>query len=224
MYLVLLAAVVASLGAAFSAVKIKQRASVKEQTFVNFRMASVQEDIKKFEEFEARRAKMTKTALVTSELLEHVPRSVLLALLTNNLPPGVSFLKLNIIQKTGDYLTSNTQHTNKYEMEMAKKAVANEQSPQYMSFTHITIVGIAPSDLQVATYIERLSNTSLLDNIALVESKERIISSRSKSAIIANTTQADSTTEKYRQFKLTASLKPDAYVTNEDITKVRAKL
>jgi hypothetical protein len=33
------------------------------------------------------------------------------------------------------------------------------------------IEGIAPSDLQVAAYIEHLGNSVLLDDVALVESK-----------------------------------------------------
>jgi len=67
------------------------------------------------------------------------------------------------------------------------------------------IEGIAPSDLQVAAYIERLSNSSLLDNVALVESKEHKI---------------EDTT--FRRFKLTAMLRKNVHLGNEDIEGIRA--
>ncbi len=63
---------------------------------------------------------------------------------------------------------------------------------------------MAPSDLQVAAYIERLSTSSLLDNVALVESKEYKIE--------------DST---FRRFKLTAMLGKDVHLTKDDVKKIR---
>jgi len=72
--------------------------------------------------------------------------------------------------------------------------------------THIDIEGIAPSDRQVAAYIERLSSSNLLDNVGLVESKEQEIE--------------DST---LRQFKLTAMFRKDVHLTSEDIDRIRAR-
>jgi len=72
--------------------------------------------------------------------------------------------------------------------------------------THIDIEGIAASDRQVAAYIERLSSSSLLDNVGLLESKERKIE---------NTT--------LRQFKLTAMIKKGAHLTSEDIKRIKSR-
>ncbi|MHC4708512.1 MAG: PilN domain-containing protein, partial [Planctomycetota bacterium] len=68
------------------------------------------------------------------------------------------------------------------------------------------IEGTAPSDLQVAAYIERLSISSLLDNVALVESKECKIED-----------------DTFRQFKLTAMLRKDVHLTKEDVERIRGK-
>jgi Tfp pilus assembly protein PilN len=68
------------------------------------------------------------------------------------------------------------------------------------------IEGVAPSDLQVAAYIKQLSSSSLLDNVALVESKEY---------------KVEETT--FRQFKLTAMLRKNVHLSNEDIDGIRAK-
>ena len=65
---------------------------------------------------------------------------------------------------------------------------------------------MAPTDLQVASYIERLTKSSLLDNVALVESKEF---------------KVDEAT--FRQFKLTAMLRKNIHLTKEDVDRIRDK-
>jgi len=205
MYLVLFAVVMIALCGSFMTIKIRQRACSIKEKLVTTKMAKIQETIKQFEELQAKRGAMMRTALTTAELLEPVPRSVLLASLTNNLPAGVSLLKLSLVQKEPRQ-TSRAAPTSKYQAAQAKKAASPEDkvSREKLLETHIDIEGMAPSDLQVAAYIERLSNSSLLDNVALVESKEHKIE--------------DST---FRRFKLTAMLGKDVHLTREDVKKIR---
>jgi len=147
---------------------------------------------------------MMKTALTVAELLEPVPRSVLLASLTNNLPPGVSLLKVSLAQKqpknTGRVATS------KYKTAQAQKAApaVSDASREKSLETLIDIGGMAPTDLQVAAYIERLSMSTLLDNVALVESKEHVVDDGS-----------------FRQFKLKAVLRKDIHLTSDDVDRIR---
>jgi len=206
MYLVLLAIAMIALGGSFLTIKVRQRACYIQEKIVSEKMIRTQEAIKQFEELQTKRKAMMKTALTTAELLEPVPRSVLLASLTNNLPPGVSLLKLNLIQKEpkqAGYVVT----TSKYQSAQAKQQSAQiEGSQEKLIETHIDIEGMAPSDLQVASYIEQLSNSNLLGNVALVESKE---------------CKVDETI--YRQFKLTAMLKKDVHLTREDIEAIRAR-
>ncbi len=216
-YLVLLAVVMTALGGSFVAIKIRQRACSTNEKLVNARMAEVREVIEQFEQLQAKRTEMMKTALTTAELLEPVPRSVLLASLTNNLPPGVSLLKLELVQKQsrqkGKIVT-----TSKYQAAQARKNTSQTQAstqgsrtpqsenPEKLLETHISIGGTAPSDLQVAAYIERLSDSTLLDNVALVESRECKVE--------------DNT---FRQFKLTAMLRRDVHLTKDDIEEIKGK-
>ena len=208
MYLVLFAVVMIALCGSFMTIKIRQRACSIKEKLVTTKMAKIQETIKQFEELQAKRGAMMRTALTTAELLEPVPRSVLLASLTNNLPQGVSLLKLSLVQKESRQ-TSQVTPSSKYQAAQAKKTAAVEEkiSQEKLLETHIDIEGMAPSDLQVAAYIERLSNSSLLDNVALVESKEHKIE--------------DSTT--FRQFKLMAMLRKDVHLTREDVKRIRSK-
>lgn len=207
MYIVLLAVAMAALGGSFMTIKIRQRACLAKEGLVNARMARIQRSIKQFEELQQKRKEMMRTALTTAELIEPVPRSILLAFLTNNLPPGASLLRVNMIQKA-PRKTNPVAVTNKYQTARAKKAAAGGQaSGEKLLETRMEIEGIAPSDLQVAAYIERLSCSSgLLNNVALVESKEHKVEEAT-----------------FRRFKLTAKLKKDVHLTMEDIEKIRVK-
>jgi hypothetical protein len=211
-YLVLFAVVMTALGGSFVAIKLRQRACSTNEKLVNERMAEIREVINQFEQLQAKRREMMKTALTTAELLEPVPRSVLLASLTNSLPSGVSLVKLDLIQKQAkkDSRTVPTTTGSKYQAAQSTIATAQDKSgqadenPEKLLETHISIGGTAPSDLQVASYIERLTDTSLLGQVALVESKECKIE--------------DNT---FRQFKLTAMLKKDVHLSKEDVETIR---
>jgi hypothetical protein len=207
MCLVLFSVVMAALGGTFVTIKIRQKACSAEESLVNAKMARMQEAIDKFEELQARRKEMMKTALTTAELLEPVPRSVLLASLTNNLPAGVSLVDLKVIQKDPEGKRNNRgRSSNKYKKAQQDGSSGGKLSPEQRLVTHMDIQGMAPSDLQVAEYIERLGDSILLDNIALVESVEKVIDDTS-----------------FRHFKLTAMLAREVHLTKEDIDEIRSK-
>jgi hypothetical protein len=120
---------------------------------------------------------------------------------------GVSLLQLNLIQKEPKGI-NRSGVTNSYQAAQAKNATAGQsRTPrEKLLETYIDIEGIAPSDLQVAAYIEQLSSSSLLDNVALVESKEHEI---------------EDTT--FRRFKLTTMLRKETHLTKDDIRSIRVK-
>jgi len=204
MCLVLFMIVMAALGGSFVTIRMRQSAFCAKENLVNAKMARVRETIKQFEELQAKRKEMMKTALMTAQLLEPVPRSVLLASLTNNLPAGVSLLKVSFIQKEpkqgGSAAPASRYQAAKAQMPAGQTPVLQEKSLE----TYIDIGGIAPSDLQVAAYIERLSTSSLIANVALVESKEYKI---------------EDTT--FRRFRLTAMLQNDVHLTRDDVDRIR---
>ncbi len=204
--LVLLMMVMAALGGSFMTIKIRQRACTAREALVGARTIRLKKSIRQFENLRAKRKAMMKTALTTAELLEPVPRSVLLASLTNNLPPGVSLLKVNLLQKEPKKAPRPAAPTSKYKTAQARKnAPPSARISQEKALeTHIDIAGMAPSDLQVAAYIEHLSSSNLLDNVALVESKEY---------------KVDDTT--FRQFKLKAMLRQEVHLTSNDVDLIR---
>lgn len=209
MCLVLFSVVIAALGSSYVMIRIRQRACWAEEALVNEKMTRMREAIAKFEHLQAKRKEMMKTALTTAELIEPVPRSVLLASLTNNLPTGTSLVKLDLIQREPSNLSrARPATTNRYQAAQGQTGTAADatQSRERLLETLIDIEGVAPSDLQVAAYIERLGHSPLLTNVALVESKE---------------TQVDQTT--FRRFKLKAMLSQEARLTQEDVDEIRAR-
>ncbi len=214
MYIVLFVVVMMALGGVFGIIKMRQRSLAAREKAVDVEMFKKQDDIKKVDALQAKSKAMMKTALMTAELLEPLPRSVLLASLTNNLPVGVSLVQLNLVQKESKQVKTaaagaNTKFDKASQAQQSQKdAKANEGeskiSPEKLLETQIDIEGLAASDLQVAAYIEKLNSSILLENVALVESKEQKI---------------DDIT--FRQFKLTAMLKKDVRLTKEDVDKMK---
>ena len=201
MYILLLACVMAGLGGAFVTIGIRQRACAAEEELVNQKMDGIQKSITQFEELQAKRKEMMKNALTTAELLEPVPRSVLLASLTNNLPAGASLSKLKVIQKL-----PRTQPAQARSAAAAGKPAPKPESPEKLIETHIDIEGVAPSDLQVADYIKLLGQSSLLQSVALVESAEYKIEEVS-----------------FRRFKLRAMLRKEIHLSKDDVEEIRSK-
>ncbi len=209
MCLVLFSVVIAALGGSFLMIRIRQRACQAQEALVGAKMTRMQEAIAQFEQLQAKRKEMMKTALTTAELIEPVPRSILLASLTNNLPPGTSLVKLDLVQKEPPKSSSpRPSAQSKYQAAQAKTNAAPDDklSPEELLETLMDIEGVAPSDLQVAAYIERLGHSLLLTNVALVESKE---------------TKVDDST--FRRFKLKAMLSQEIRLTQDDVDEIRVQ-
>jgi len=203
-YLALFGVVMIALTGVFLTIKIRQRTWSARENMANTKIAQAQEAIKQFEELQTKRMEMMKRAITTTELLEPVPKSVLLASLTNSMPAGVSLLQLKLIQKEVQENQPSGAAATKYQAVQNEKA-KTAKGPQKKSVeTHINIEGIAASDRQVAAYIGRLSNSVLLENVELVESKEYKIND-----------------ETFRQFKLTTTLKKDFHLTKENIKNIK---
>ncbi len=203
LYLILFAAVMGAIGVTFSIIKVRQKAAEAELALMNSKLGQAGGQIVQLEELKVKSKTMMKTMMMTAELLEPVPKSVILACLTNNLPGGVSLLKLNIVEKESQVPSGGTAASSQYE---AASAAAGSVANEKVIKTKISIEGIAPSDIEVAAYISHLDSSILLDEVALVESKEHKIDK-----------------VKFREFKLTATLKRGILLTKKDVAEIRQR-
>lgn len=201
-YAALFLMMMVGVGGSFGVIRYKSSKLDAEAEQVNIQMAAARESIAQLEKLQEKRRVMMRTALLTAELIEPVPRSVLLALLTNELPGGVSLLRLKLVQKESKNVASSAGGS-KY----AAVSASGEQAKRGKTFdTLLEIEGLAPTDIQVASYIANLGNSFVLDSVRLVHSKEH---------------KKDEAT--FRQFKLTAQLAPDVHLSEEDIEKIKTQ-
>ncbi|HOK94634.1 MAG TPA: PilN domain-containing protein [Anaerohalosphaeraceae bacterium] len=209
LYLMLLMAMLGAIGITFGFIKMRQRAVQAELAQLNERMAKAQQQIAQLEELKAKSKTMMKTMVMTAELLEPVPRSVILASLTNNLPSGVSLTEFKLEEKevqTARPSPAKPAGSNQYQRAAATAKSEPTDQPQVRIETNLDIKGLAPSDIQVAGFIARLSSSILFDAVSLVESKEVEIDKI-----------------RMREFRLKAALKPGLTLTKEDIDSIREK-
>ena len=205
-YIVLFAALMGAIGATFSIIKVRQKLVAKELAVVSEQMLAARSQIEQLEEFKTKSKSIMKTAVMTAELLEPVPRSIIIACLTNNLPSGVSLLEFKLEQK--DIKPARRPSASQYKAASASAAASANaaiEKPKPPE-TLITISGIAPSNIEVAGYISRLGSSVLMNNVALVESKEHTVDD-----------------VKFQEFKLQMRLKTEVKLTKEDIEDIRQR-
>jgi Tfp pilus assembly protein PilN len=203
--LILFVLLMSVLAGMFGLIKLRQGTITRQVDLVNREMLEATEEIRQLEELQTKRKMMMKAALITAELIEPVPRSVVLASLTNNLPAGVSLTKLKLTQKEQNRVVNLNEPSSKFEARKAGIASGSETTAVGRhSETRVELEGIAPSNIQVAGYIERLSSSVLFEDVALVHSKERVISG-----------------EKFLEFKLTAMLSRQAELTRSDMVSMK---
>lgn len=202
LYLILFGVLMGAIGVTFSVIKMRQKAVNSDLKAIESKMANAQAQIAQLEEIKTKSKAVMSAMVVTADLLEPMPRSLILASLTNNLPSGVSLLELRLNEKE---ITSSTQRTGQYQKTTTTTAAdASTATNKPQTETNIEITGIAPSDIEVAGYISKLTNSILTENVELVQSKEH----KDKKS-------------NFREFKLKAKLVSDISLSREDIENIK---
>jgi Tfp pilus assembly protein PilN len=152
------------------------RASVNEQ----YEQAAVQ--IETLNELEQQKNQMLSKARLAAALVERVPRSILLAELINRMPPRLGLLEFELKSQkvkaarkapkregsTGRIGPSRARTREEAaQLRDAKKV----EAPRYQ--VSLTLVGIAPTDVEVSQYITELNTYPLLKDVNLEYSEER---------------------------------------------------
>ncbi len=201
LYLILFGVLMGAIGVTFSIIKMRQKAIASELISVETRMSKASTQISQLEQLKVKTEEMIKKMVMTAELLEPLPRSVVLAGLTNNLPGGVSLIELKMVEKEHKQTVAPAAKQKASQLAKAKKPAPTKSIIE----TTIEITGIAPSDIEVASYIARLDSSILIDDVALIESQEH--------------NNNDDT--RYRQFKLRATLERDIALSKDDLQRIR---
>jgi Tfp pilus assembly protein PilN len=187
------------IAAVFSERKAARVRTEYQQVSQEYRRAG--ELIVQMQQLEAKKNQVIAKAQTAAELLERVPRSYLLACLTNALPPGASLtdvkLTTNQAQPAGQQVTSAR---NKFRSrEAARAAQAGEGTAEKVKLpppqVTLEVSGLAETDVQVAEFIYNMRANPLMKSVELVFSEQR-----------------EMETVAARKFQVTLELRSDAQV------------
>ena len=133
--------------------------------------------IEQFQKLQEKQRTMAMQAELTSSLIEKVPRSFLLAELTNSLPTGVSLVDvvLDSRKKSGGQPAPSAPKT-AFETKSASGAAAAKSAASTVQpivyDVSMRVTGVASNDVQVAQFITKLNASRLLKDVNLVISDE----------------------------------------------------
>jgi Tfp pilus assembly protein PilN len=152
-------------------VTMRQRADVRQQrTAVNHAYAEAAKRLEQLEKLQQQRAAMLRKAEITRTLVEPVPRTFLLADLINRMPATLSLFECSFNSKN---------ITPPPSIDSKKSAMANAQKPAKppepatpRTLVTVSLVGVAPTDVQVAQYMSQLARSQLVADVNLVYSEE----------------------------------------------------
>lgn len=178
-------------------VTAKNRSAVRHQAdLVNKQYAEAARRMEQLEELEKRKGEVVRKAQVTAALVEPVPRSRLLADLVNRMPAAMSLLEIQLTTKEQKHFAVHhvVDHNKSAMANKSKKQAPDVPAPPKVT-VGVSLVGVAPTDVQVAGYMASLSQSQLLGDVNLVFSEE--------SKVGQNT---------MRKFRIDMTIRPDADV------------
>jgi Tfp pilus assembly protein PilN len=197
----LFAVVILAIGAAFQITERSMKGVQTEYAEVMRKYAEAAKPIEQFKAMQDQQRKMETQAALSASLLEKVPRSFLLAEMTNSLPGSVSLLEFSLEAKAKTVTVNPTQYATMYEQKKAEidaakvNAAAGAKPKQYDVTLKVT--GVADTDVQVAAFMTNLKKSDLLQNVNLVVSDEYVPASKDS---------------KLRKFQIEMTLNPNAEV------------
>jgi Tfp pilus assembly protein PilN len=192
--------VLCGLGATFTMQEKSTQEIDKQYADVVQRFTDAAKKIEQVQQMQEKQRTMAHQAELTAGLLEKVPRSYLLAELTNDMPPGVSLLDFSLESKVSVKRSApagNTAFDQRKAAVDARKglaAMAAVVQPRVYDVTMKT-TGIATTDVQVAQFISKLNKSPLLSEVNLLISDEFVQDN-----------------QKLRRFQIEMTLNPQAQV------------
>jgi Tfp pilus assembly protein PilN len=161
-------------------------------------------------QMQEKQRRMAQQAELTASLLERIPRSFILAEVTNSLPAGTALLDINLESKSRAKAASKDGPKTAYEQKKAAREAQKSTESQSPALPEVktydvtlTLTGVATNDVQVAQFMNKLSHSELFKDVNLV---------------ISETFKQDE--QMLRKFQIEMTVRPDAQV---DLTAAAGK-
>ena len=209
--------VLAGVGCGFAITEKRQGQIDVRVEDVSQQMRKASESLKQLDVLEGKRNEMMKKATISASLMEPVPRSLLLATTTNDLPDGVSLSEFKLVSKDvkSQAKTSNSRTTRsrnkKSRRPTGAKGEEDKQTIEPAKWeTTIEIIGISPTDNEVSRLMANLNKSirsGLFAEVNLIYSEEHEVQE-----------------ENVRKFKLEVILNPKARASEDDVQMARKQV
>ncbi len=184
-----------SIGLAFTTSEASLRKDEQINAQVNEDFTDAAKRIEQFKQMQEKQRTMAHQAELTASLLEKVPRSLILAKITNSLPQGVSL--------TDFLLTSNKRNTmpaarTAFEAKASATSIVGQVADAKIYDVTLKIGGLAPTDVQVGDLLKKLKAIPMFKDVNL------IITDWDRDG------DKKSTDQQYRKFQIEMTLNPNA--------------
>lgn len=155
------------------------------QEAINSQYQLAARQIDELTELEQQREQMLNKAELAAALVERVPRSILLAEIINRMPPRLSLLEFELKSEKIRAPRQVPKKRNVGRRSRPKRAPTREQASkenrkieQPRQVVTISMVGVAPTDVEVSRFMSALTSYSLLRDVSLDYSEEREMNGR----------------------------------------------
>jgi Tfp pilus assembly protein PilN len=168
---VLFLIVIVAIGSTFTLADRSLRNLEKKDEDVDRAYAEAVKPIELVKQLQDKQQRMATQAELAASLLEKVPRSFVLAEITNSLPNGVSLLELTMESKL--HVQPAPPPKTAFDAKRADSTSNKPPAEQPKLYdVSLKISGIAYTDVQVAQFITKLNESKLLSDVNLVISDE----------------------------------------------------
>lgn len=195
---VLFVVVIGSITAAFLLDEQRTRHLQAQFDLVDRQCAEEAKRIEQVQQMKENQRRMAHQAELTASLLEKVPRSNILAEITNAMPPALSLLDFTLEARLRDNAPAPAR-TAAFEKKDTKPADVLASARPRVYDVSMRLTGVAETDVQVALFISRLAASRLLKDVNLLISDEFVLDNQN-----------------LRKFQIEVALNPTAEVQSMD--------
>ena len=158
---------IVAIGAAFVVQHRQEQGTTAQLVEVNATFTKRAEQLRQIKELQDRQKQMIDKAKVVRQLVERVPRSIILAEMVNNMPPSLSLLEFELETKT----VAKPRSLDSMSREKAKQKKDKEQQDGKVEIVPrqvlISIEGVAQNENQITEFMGNLTHHPLFHDVGL---------------------------------------------------------
>ncbi len=159
---VLFCVVLGAIGSAFWVTEKSMREIDQQAAAIDQQYTEAAKKIEQFQELQEKQRTMAHQAELTASLLEKVPRSFLLAEITNGLPPGISLLDFLLdahVTTAVPAAPKTAFDIRKAELDAARPMAGIASAQPRIYDVSMRATGVAETDVQVSQFITKLNKS-----------------------------------------------------------------